>query len=77
MNKLDAFNNDKVKCKKCKNYYEIDPSNPCLLCKGCIKKWSEKVRDLDRRGLLHKNLHKAFEDWCKNELEDWCKNEQT
>jgi hypothetical protein len=70
MNNLDTFNKDKFKCKKCKNYYEIDPSDPSLLCKGCIKKWrlfEEKLIDLDRLDLVYKKLHKSFVDWCDNE----------
>ena len=52
-NKLDAFNKDKIKCKKCKEYYEttipffrlIPESNrnwvesSTGLCEYCNKKW--------------------------------------
>jgi hypothetical protein len=37
-NKLDAFNNDKVKCKKCKDYYD-DKAHPSMICIDCHEKW--------------------------------------
>jgi hypothetical protein len=36
MNKLDTFNKDKVKCEKCKKYYD---KNKYVLCSDCLKKW--------------------------------------
>jgi hypothetical protein len=47
MNKLDTFNKDKRKCKKCKDYLDkhddyIRGSLP-LLCKNCDKKWHQFV----------------------------------
>jgi hypothetical protein len=36
MNKLDAFNKDKDKCVKCKEYFDSDYWN---VCKDCRKKW--------------------------------------
>ena len=47
MNKLDAFNKDKRKCKKCKDYYE--PIKSSLLCDSCCEKWSQFVLDSEIR----------------------------
>jgi len=41
MNKLDAFNKDKRKCKKCKDYYDEKPNK--VLCDGCHKKWNDTL----------------------------------
>ena len=40
-NKLDSFNKDKTKCKKCKEYYDKrnKKSFPMVLCNNCAKKW--------------------------------------
>jgi hypothetical protein len=65
-NKLDAFNNDKIKCKKCKKYY---PSYQSVLCKGCNKKWRFFSIDIpqDHRYDLDRLVRTTFEDWCNNE----------
>lgn len=55
MNKLDAFNKDKVKCPKCKEYYDTPTASQVsrrsaqhvaqlLLCDGCYAKlWTLKI----------------------------------
>jgi hypothetical protein len=68
-NKLDSFNKDKVKCLKCKEYFD---NRRYYLCEDCYRKWSDFV-----------NLE-AFLNWCNNKeirnyseaLEYWCDNEQ-
>jgi len=38
MNKLDTFNKDKIKCLKCKEYYDKNEHNN--LCLDCSKEWT-------------------------------------
>jgi hypothetical protein len=60
MNKLDSFNKDKVKCKKCKKYYDesgyrlVDP-----LCSVCLENWFSQPDFLRGEETI------SFEDWCK------------
>jgi hypothetical protein len=63
-NKLDAFNKDKRKCPKCKEYFDeisvvfmYDSISRLILtlCDGCYAKWNA-----DDGG-------PKFEDWCKDE----------
>jgi len=42
MNKLDSFNKDKTKCKKCKEYFDNNSTGEHMwhnLCIDCNKKW--------------------------------------
>ena len=70
MNKLDSFNKDKIKCPKCKEYYDeisvvsepkvfiidsISSSNALMLCDGCYAKW------------IADDESPIIEDWCNNE----------
>jgi hypothetical protein len=73
MNKLDSFNKDKRKCKKCKNYCDKKPLNFLLsdkLCEYCTAKWRIfKDSWYSRYFTLGTSLdiRKAFEDWCDSE----------
>jgi hypothetical protein len=63
-NKLDSFNKDKRKCKKCKEYYENDTLYPQskLLCRDCHEKWDRfwvKIPII--------SWDKVWRDWCDNE----------
>ena len=66
MNKLDTFNEDKIKCKKCKEYYDYDSrSIPYykLLCDSCYEKWFNKLRTL--------TTQRDFENWCNKRITNW------
>ena len=75
MNKLDAFNKDKRKCKKCKEYYDYcDVGEHYLIkpiCEGCNKKWElfwTKAIPPNRTVLsTGKQRDRNFDDWCNNE----------
>ena len=50
MSKLDTFNKDKVKCEKCKEYYDdcsetwkVPRSWYPLLCDDCYDKWFKQT----------------------------------
>ena len=64
MNKLDSFNKDKIKCKKCKNYYDLLRTSNLIfttwLCETCYAKWF-------RCEINSKYSRIKFEDWCKDE----------
>ena len=67
MSKLDTFNKDKFKCKKCKKYFD-EPSNSTGflsdgLCEYCAEKWYI----LRVGGKLGGIEDRAFKDWCKDE----------
>jgi hypothetical protein len=68
MNKLDVFNKDKVKCKKCKEYFDkktvlIAIALGGVLCDGCYAKWNAACgTDWEWSVLSPK-----FEIWCNNE----------
>jgi hypothetical protein len=57
MNKLDSFNKDKIKCKKCKDYYD---ESGFRLCGACLEKW---LFGANRR----RDSTITFDDWCNNE----------
>jgi hypothetical protein len=43
-NKLDSFNKDKVKCQKCKEYYDDDFHDEAIggrICADCYVKWTQ------------------------------------
>ena len=69
MNKLDVFNNDKIKCKKCKEYFDktkafgvwFFPATAIqqpLLCENCDIKWNQYE---------YKSYTQIFDDWCNDE----------
>jgi hypothetical protein len=73
-NKLDSFNRDKTKCKKCKKYYDYST----LLCDDCEVKWElyfeqnwDKYRDK-----FGNSGHLSHDSFFKEFLNDWCSNEQ-
>lgn len=40
-NKLDSFNKDKVKCAKCKEYFDkYNYEYTCPFCPKCYEKWT-------------------------------------
>jgi len=68
-NKLDSFNKDKVKCKKCKEYYDYDKTHPNLLCDDCEIKWERYFKQnwdqyyydkSYRRDVSHDSFFKEF-----------------
>ncbi len=70
-NKLDAFNKDKIKCKKCTNYFDLPQLgetpvfiHDLLLCKNCGKKWEEywQCKDLLKSG-YYKFFNQFFNDF--------------
>jgi hypothetical protein len=66
MSKLDTFNKDKFKCKKCKDYFDYPPRlsiDGKLLCDVCYKKWVT----YDDMELPTTPLSNYFDDWCNNE----------
>jgi hypothetical protein len=78
-NKLDSFNKDKVKCKKCKEYYD---TNKLLLCNVCFERWitlqpTRRVviemweyliaRSLRRVPFRLRSFWTNFNDWCNDE----------
>jgi|694.fasta_scaffold12015_18 anaerobic ribonucleoside-triphosphate reductase len=50
-NKLDAFNKDKRKCEKCKEYYDKTENK---LCVDCNEKWIQFCGRIVGRGTLLK-----------------------
>ena len=48
-NKLDAFNNDKFRCPKCKEYFDFYAWMNKLLCDVCYEKWPQFVLDSEIR----------------------------
>jgi hypothetical protein len=65
MNKLDAFNNDKTKCKKCKNYYDKIKAFGAkkVLCDSCYEKWF--IACQQRLKLTGRHMtQRDFENWC-------------
>ena len=58
-NKLDAFNKDKAKCKKCKDYFELTTSRLKYMCKNCHEKWVKYITSL--KSLKEMEI---FKDWC-------------
>ena len=64
---LDSFNKDKIKCKKCKEYF--DPPSNCIgylsdgLCEYCAEKWNIfKISKF--LNAYNVDVHKCFDDWC-------------
>ncbi len=64
MNKLDAFNNDKTKCKKCKEYFDY---NYLYLCENCFKKWKVYYEPLKTK-LIGDFYHDYYESACFKEF---------
>jgi transposase-like protein len=77
-NKLDTFNKDKVKCLKCKEYYDKKPpiypaGYSSLLCEYCAKKWDifkgswyvSKIFFKSNNSIL--DASECFKNWCKDE----------
>jgi hypothetical protein len=64
MNKLDSFNKDKIKCQKCKKYYDRPGSMPgsILLCMNCRVKWELYQDSRIRLGVFF-----SMDHWCNNE----------
>jgi hypothetical protein len=73
-NKLDSFNKDKRKCKKCKKYYDkISMESKVFiyngiktlrnedLCEDCNVIWAEIYWNIM---MNWKNEKSNFEDWC-------------
>ena len=76
MNKLDSFNKDKTKCKKCKEYYDkIDMESKVFiyngiktlmnedLCEDCNVIWAEIYWNVMMNWKNEKSNFN-FEDWC-------------
>ena len=75
MNKLDSFNKDKIKCKKCKEYFDAvgRPSAiPNKLCLNCYEKFFQ-FYDADHHSVPPtltwewSVLSPKFKDWLNNE----------
>ena len=68
-NKLDSFNKDKVKCKKCKEYYDYDIKyDTKIMCKSCSAEWHEVYWNINIiKYPKARDIHRAFNDWCNNE----------
>jgi|LakMenE18May11ns_1017448.scaffolds.fasta_scaffold9806047_1 hypothetical protein len=60
MNELDTFNKDKIKCTKCKNYYDETENKLCL---DCNKKWM-KYYNNHREST---DSRRCWEEWLNNE----------
>jgi hypothetical protein len=73
-NKLDAFNKDKIKCKKCKEYYEYLSDEHFLLCGKCYKEWKfyinhkREARVPTPEDLLLKDVFKICTATVRHEL---------
>jgi phage FluMu protein Com len=82
MNKLDAFNNDKIKCPKCKEYWEwtshlngairhkrlwFRTREDSFLCINCYDKWIDYIDNPNYSASLHHRNENAFNNWCKDE----------
>jgi|688.fasta_scaffold12015_17 hypothetical protein len=61
-NKLDAFNKDKAKCLKCKDYFELRDSRLKYMCRNCHEKWAKYIKSFK-----HLKDMNSFENWCNNE----------
>jgi len=82
-NKLDAFNNDKFRCPKCKEYFDVSNGYhqivmPFKLCKYCDGKWVQYCcnngRDRTGSQFYLKSFNRSL---AINSFEDWCKDEKT
>jgi len=67
-NKLDSFNEDKVKCKKCKDYFNTVFSRPKLLCENCFVEWQKFMAT--PKDKTHQDICLFWNEFLKN-------NEQT
>jgi hypothetical protein len=73
MNNLDAFNKDKVKCKKCKDYFDkkehpgflIETSIDLPICENCNEKWTDIYWSNPIEEFTH--FKQVFERWCNYE----------
>jgi hypothetical protein len=84
MNKLDAFNNDKRKCKKCKDYYDEKTSR--TYAKQFLESFARE-RGYTISSVLCEGCYVKWSAACDNwvpdrsvlspKFEDWCNNEQT
>jgi hypothetical protein len=79
MNKLDTFNKDKFKCKKCKDYYDIAHDltktysrtyKYLSMCETCYKRWNEVFWNTDMSKQPAADILKIFEDWCNNDYHE-------
>jgi hypothetical protein len=64
-NKLNSFNKDKIKCKKCKEYFDEVVyfhtwGIKIRLCEDCHKKWIQ----VPVTATTHVFYTKDLEDWC-------------
>jgi hypothetical protein len=80
MNKLDAFNNDKFKCPKCKEYFDVNNGYQLIiisltLCGYCDRKWVQYCISSGQSalspGIYLKSFNSSlaltsFEEWCNN-----------
>ena len=70
MNKLDAFNKDKAKCKKCKEYYDENEFKgwKLTICLSCLTNWRSRWNAACDNWVPDRSvLSPKFEDWCNNE----------
>jgi hypothetical protein len=70
MNKLDAFNNDKIKCEKCKEYYDAEESQRVVLhklCLNCYEKFFQFYDDVVTSGNTAARTFDFYEIFIKNE----------
>jgi hypothetical protein len=59
-NNLDSFNKDKIKCKKCKSYYDPGDWVTPSLCTFCNEKWLQYWYD---KRMIKKSVIESDKLW--------------
>jgi hypothetical protein len=86
MNKLDSFNKDKTKCKRCKEYFDktkafgvwFSPATAIqqpLLCENCDIKWNQYQQVIILNAVPFEHPDHEYKSYTQI-FEDWCNNEQ-